>query len=319
MILAQLIHIGFNFWDDRPNSYEVELFSDRLAADHLRCDDETWNLTLQTLADSGANMVILDLGEGLRFESCPELAVPDAWTKERLAGELTRLRAMGLTPIPKINFSACHDAWMGEYQRMIGTAAYYDFCKNIIAEALELFGKPEYFHIGMDEENARLQRHLSHCVIRQHELWYRDLNFYAEHASRTGARPWMWSDKIWEDEENFVKNVSRDILQSNWYYGLDLFGEREPLPGEKNFNRPEHITYFEKLGRAGFDQVPAGSNYANTENMELLGKYSAEKIDASRLKGLMQTTWFPTIQANNQRMVEAAQQLGRAGEHLKAL
>jgi len=29
--------------------------------------------------------------------------------------EIARLKGLGLEPIPKLNFSACHDAWLKDY------------------------------------------------------------------------------------------------------------------------------------------------------------------------------------------------------------
>ena len=65
------------------------------------------------------------------------------------------LRALGIEPLPKLNFSTCHDAWLGPYSRMVSTPAYYDVCRDLIDEVAELFGGPRFFHLGMDEETAQ--------------------------------------------------------------------------------------------------------------------------------------------------------------------
>src|SRR5690606_2457931 len=145
--------------------------------------------------------------------------------------------------------------------------------------------------------------------IRQHDLWFSDLQFYADEALKRGSRPWMWSDMMWENEANFVNKVSRDILQSNWYYGLDFEGAPELKPGETNFQKPADIAFFEKLDKAGFDQVPAGLNFATSQNMEHLVRHCLQVVDSQRLVGFMQTTWYPTIAAEQSRLVSAAEQL----------
>lgn len=312
MIWSLLLHLSFNFWDNRPDSVSLQELKHRLRSDDLRCADETWDATLQALQRAGANQVVIDLGDGVRFDSHPEIALETAWTKEKLAGELRKIRDLGMEPIPKLNFSAAHDEWMGDYARMISTQAYYEFCRNVIAESIELFDNPPYFHIGMDEENQRNQREYTHAVIRQHELWYADLNFYAKEITSRGARAWMWSDKMWEDEDRFAKLVSRDIIQSNWYYGIDYGGTREPLPGEATFQRPEHIEYFAKLEQAGFDQIPTASNYTNTQSLSLLVEHCRQVIAPERLLGFLHTTWYPTIEEEQHRMIQAAEQIGRA-------
>ena len=77
-----------------------------------------------------------------RLDITPPLgvAIPGAWSKDKLKAELDRLRGIGLTPLPKLNFSACHDIWMKDYSRMLSTKPYYEFCKDIITEVAELFG-----------------------------------------------------------------------------------------------------------------------------------------------------------------------------------
>ena len=77
------------------------------------------------MARAGMNMLVIDLGDGIRYESHPEIAVQGAWPPARLREELARLRALGLEPIPKLNFSTAHDAWLHDYSRMVSTPAYY--------------------------------------------------------------------------------------------------------------------------------------------------------------------------------------------------
>src|SRR5690606_34073361 len=135
-------------------------------------------------------------------------------------------------------------------------------------------------------------------------------------ASRRGARPWMWSDMMWNNEETYVNKVTRDILQSNWYYGLDFNETGQRLPGDSTFQKPEDVSYSEKLNKAGYDQVPAGSNFANSQNMGLLADFCKQIISPDRLKGFMQTTWYPTIESEQHRLIAAAGQLGEAREKL---
>ena len=103
-------------------------------------------------------MVVIDLGDGVRYESHPEIAVENASPVEQLREELARLRERGLEPIPKLNFSASHDIWLGPYSRQVSTEPYYAVCRDLIAEAIEIFDHPRLFHLGMDEELAHHQR-----------------------------------------------------------------------------------------------------------------------------------------------------------------
>ena len=102
------------------------------------------------------------------------------------------MRELGLEPIPKLNFSAGHDPWLGQYSRMVSSDIYYGVCRDLIAEVAELFDTPRFFHLGMDEETAEIQRHNNLVVVRQHELWWHDMYFLFDEVERACARPWVW-------------------------------------------------------------------------------------------------------------------------------
>ena len=51
-------------------------------------------------------VVVIDVGDGVRFDSHPELALSNSWSKEKLAQKLSEARELGLTVVPKLNFSA---------------------------------------------------------------------------------------------------------------------------------------------------------------------------------------------------------------------
>ena len=74
---------------------------------------------------AGLNMIVIDLGDGVRYQSHPEIAVKKAWSPARLRRELKKLRDAGLEPIPKLNFSTAHDAWLGPYAGIVSSKTYY--------------------------------------------------------------------------------------------------------------------------------------------------------------------------------------------------
>ncbi len=212
LIWANLLHLSYNMWLDTPGDSPVSYSPD------LRCDDDLWAELTQRMADAGFTMIVIDLGDGVQFESHPEIAINGAWTRDRLGEELVRLRGLGLEPIPKLNFSACHDAWLGEYSRMVSTKIYYEVCTDLIAETARLFDDPRFFHIGMDEEAASYQANMEYAVMRQHDLWWRDLQLFSDAVDQTGARPWIWSDHAWRHPDTYYAKMPKRLLQSNWYY-----------------------------------------------------------------------------------------------------
>jgi len=298
LIWAYLLHLGYNMWCDReiPGT-KREYWT---ARPYLRCELGFWRELIDRMAAVGINMVVIDLGEGVHYESHPELAVRGSWTPDQLRDELGRIRDKGIEPIPKLNFSAGHDAWLGEYSRCLSTKTYYTVCSDLIAEVIELFDGPRFFHLGMDEETAQHQREYAYVVIRQHELWWHDFNLCVQEVEKGGARPWIWSDYMWRHPELFFENMPKSVLQSNWYYG-DTFKDDDT-----------HVAAYLELEKHGYDQIPTGSNWSNPDNFQKTVAYCSARIPRSRLKGFLQTPWKPTLEACRDRHIAAIEQVAKA-------
>ncbi|MBR7181434.1 MAG: hypothetical protein IKD28_01460, partial [Clostridia bacterium] len=168
---AYLIHFGHNMWYKK--GLEVpwlgELDDEQpIYRDYLYFDRDTWNKVTEFMPTRGINTLLIDMGEAVRLDSHPELAVEGSWSKEEFREELARLRSIGLTPIPKYNFSAGHNAWLKDYAYMIGTERHNQVCKDIIEEVIELFDTPEFFHLGLEEETIddQLEMGFPVCVVR---------------------------------------------------------------------------------------------------------------------------------------------------------
>lgn len=297
MIWAYLIHLSYNMWADRDVPERDEHYS---AKPYLRFDTRLWNDLLKKMAEVGITVVVIDLGDGVKYESHPEIAVRNAWTVNRLRGELEKIREMGMEPIPKLNFSTTHDTWLGLYSRCVSTDTYYEVCRNLVAEVIEIFDKPRFFHLGMDEETARHQGYYSYVVVRQHDLWWHDFNFLVGEVEKGGARPWIWSDYVWWHPETFFKRMPRSVLQSNWYYGAE-FDEKI-----------DSVKAYLDLEEHGYDQVPTGSNWRVPENFQETVNYCTRHIARERLLGFLQTVWRPTLEACRQRHIQAIELAGQA-------
>ena len=297
-IRANLLHLGYNMWMDReapehPSPYIA-------ARPFLRFDVKLWNDLLKQMAAAGFNMVVIDLGEGVRYRSHPELAVKGSWTPQRLRRELDKCRKLGLEPIPKLNFSACHDVWLGDYARCLSTDLYYGVCRDLIAEVIDLFDRPRLFHLGMDEETAAHQRYQNYLVIRQFDLWWHDLYFLVDEVERGGARAWIWSDYMWDHPDVFFKKMPRSVLQSNWYYGA-------------SFSRKlKYVQAYVDLEKHKHDQVPTASNWSVPENFGKTVQFCSKHIPPKRLLGFLQTPWHPTLEACRAHQEQAVRVAGDA-------
>ena len=288
-IRANLLHLGFAMWA-KP-------------AGTLECEDAEWRILTDRMAASGFNMALIDVGEGLLYESHPEISAKGAWPKAKLSAELSRLRGMGIEPVPKLNFSAAHDIWLGEYHRMLSTPEYYRVCEDLIAETAELFGGPRLFHFGYDEEDVWDQVGHQHLSLRQGELWWHDLLWFVRTVEKHGMRPWMWSDRIWEHRDEFLSRMPRSVVQSNWY-DAGLFDARA-------FRWPRVANYVD-LDRHGFDQMPTSSNFVTDVNTRRTVEFCQANISRERLMGFLQTSWLATTAANRAKNVAAIDQMAAA-------
>ncbi len=303
MIYANLLHLSYNMWCDWQNpAVESPYYASK---PYLRFDDPLWNDLLAAMKKGGFNMVVIDLGDGVKYQSHPEIAVENAWSTQRLRDECKKMRDMGLEPIPKLNFSTCHDLWLGPYHRMIGTPKYYEVCRNLIAEVIDLFDKPRFFHLGMDEEEQKHQRWFEYVVLRQYDLWWRDFKRLYDQVEAAGIRPWIWSDYVWEHPEMFWEKMPTSILQSNWYYG-DKFG-----PDVKE------VKAYLELEDHKYDQVPTLSNWDTPANIGGTFDYCVKHIPPERLKGFLLAPWRPTLPETRQRHMEAIDEMAKSIAKLK--
>ena len=285
-IWSTLVHLGTNLWYEEDNYHgqdEMKLWKSPASPD-IRFDRSVWDQYLAHIKKNGINTIILDIAEALQYKSHPEISCRGAWTHEEMRTELNRLRDMGIDVIPKLNFSTCHDAWLGIYSRMISTPTYYQVCRDLIDEVCKLFDA-KYMHIGFDEEVYENQSKYDFVVIRQNDLWWHDLKFFDECVRANGARAMMWSDYARNNPQEFVEKCPKTIVQCVWYY-FNEFGKEGLDPQNEIRVRPLDI-----LEAAGFDQLPSGSIEYFEENFPLLVKYCKENISDEHLLGFMQTTW----------------------------
>lgn len=293
-------------WKDTPGDTPTSFSPD------LRCDQSLWDELTERMAQAGFTMLIIDLGDAVRYESHPEIAVNGAWSTEKLRHELARLRELGLEPIPKLNFSSCHDAWLREYSRQVSTDVYYRVCAELIAEVAQLFDTPRFFHLGMDEEDAGYQRGLQYAVMRQHDLWWHDLSYLVDETTKAGARPWVWSDHAWRVPDEYYERMPQSVVQSNWYYGTTFTDSDHKRP--RPLARDEHHLAYLDLDEHGYDQIPTGSNWTVPENFELTVEYCTRELDPARLLGFLQTPWKSTEPVNRDHHLQAIDAVTRAIE-----
>jgi hypothetical protein len=305
-IWACLLHLSFNMWEEYISPHRPF----RGYRPDLELSESLWKNAVSKMAGEGMNMIVIDLGDSVIYESHPEIAVNKAWTTTRLRNEIEQLRKIGLEPIPKLNFSAGHDTWLGEYSRMVSTKEYYDVCSDLIVEVNELFGKPRFFHLGMDEETASHQRYQKHVVVRNNDLWWEDFLFLVKEVENQGSRAWIWPDyMLWNNPEQFFQKMPKSVVQGNWYYGEDF----DLIQPDGNTNK--YVKSYLDLNAQGYDQIPTGSYHA--ENDKSIGntvRFGKKHFEDKHLLGFLQTFWKPTIEEYRERILRGIELAGNAKE-----
>ena len=295
-----LLHFGANLWYDEWID-KSEPRSDQTATDYLQLDEALWRETTDRMAAGGLNTVVMDVAEAIVYPSHPELAVKGSWSVERFRAELARLRKIGLTPLPKLNFSTAHDTWLKDYGRMVSTPEYYKVCRDVIRDVCEIFDHPECIHIGFDEEMAEFQKKYAYCVVRQGELWWHDFLCMVKVCEDLGMRAWAWSDYAWWHPCEYIRRAPKSVLMSDWYYSGNF-----DLQSAIARNRWA-LRNFIDFDNAGFDQVPTGTNHnqKHLDNFPRLVEFCDAHISPDRLKGYIQTPWSVMIPKYRDRVLQA--------------
>jgi len=301
-------------------------------------DDDFWHYIVDESVKSGINTIVFDVGDGIEFASCPEIAVKGAWSKKKLRDEMKLCKEKGITLIPKFDFSTNHHMWLGEYSRMVSTSIYYKVCSNLIKEVYELFDHPEYIHIGMDEEGPKCCSKFPLVIYRQKELYWHDLRFFVDCVRETGAKPWIWHDPLFDFGDEYGKHFDADeAIISPWYY-LAMREENYTSPEiwpeyyypyykQDKFVKmnlkyveedPEFVEIREKmlqLTKSDYKYVPCASVFNRCKNNaeDLVGFFKENAPDDNVL-GYMTAPWYKTVPESKEYFDESFKTFKEAKE-----
>ena len=308
-IWAYLIHLSYHMWDD-DHTRCIDWYCKNPYTPENGTDISTWDSIVKFVSECGYNTLVIDVGDAIKYESQPDISAPDAWDKDFLRKKLNEARALGLTVIPKLNFSCAHQTWLKKYRRMVDTPEYYTACQNVIREVLEVFDYPRMIHLGMDEERQAManDRREMHIVRGDYLLWH-DMFFYFREAEKYGATPWVWSDLYWRSGESFIENMPKSAIQSNWFYQR-FRGYPEGDIANKR------ISTYEELDKLGYKQIPCTSTCRGFDGGELncfqTIRHAEEKMTDELTLGFMMAPWRNTVPLEEFYLKDAALRLADA-------
>ena len=310
MVWGLMLQLGHNMWRQEPIwGEDAEDKADIYNKPYNRTKDDIWHEVTEYAAKKGVNLLLIDIGEAYRYPSHPELAVPGAWSPDKMRAELKRLRELGIEPIPKLNFSANHDEWLQGYARKVSTPEYYRVCADLIRDVCEVFDRPRLFHLGMDEERAAAQKSSYRSIVeRQGELWWHDFLYLVGEVEKNGSKAWIWSDYNWVHHPQFVERMPHSVMQSNWHYTSLAHMVRNDFEiARRDF--PEKWAGplgFLELEAAKFDQIPCASTCNDTNNLEVVVKFCKEHVAKERIKGFLMAPWLRTYREKDRTGNKAA-------------
>ena len=176
---------------------------------------------VDAMAEVDMNLLIVDIADGVKFKSHPELKRHYSVPMGQLKRLVQHARKSGIEVVPKLNFAQSarqfHHEWLRPHDRRFDSEEYYKVAFELIDEVIGVCEPERFFHVGMDEDMDR-----SH---RQYALAVRTL---AEGLKARGLRAAMWKDipitcpGIWESpgekSRAAEKTTPKDVVQMPWGY-----------------------------------------------------------------------------------------------------
>lgn len=304
---AMMLHLGYNEWHDRDSSFKGN-DEDQIYRDFLYFDESAYQEIVDFLPAQGMNTIVIDIAEGLCLDSHPELAVKGSFSKQKLYDEIKSLREKGFQVIPKMDFSAAHDAWLGVYHQMVGSKVYESLVRDILEEVCELFDYPEYFHLGMGEETPGTQMGYGHCIERHSNLFWREMYQMWDVLQSHDVRPWISSEYYHRYPKVFLQKVSHEVLIS-LEYSTRIFPE-DPL-GIRATSQQQKI--FEELCNSGYDFIPEVTVHGIRQTANDMFRFADEKLrDNKHFKGIMAVSDQATVETSKYAIMHIAHRFGVA-------
>lgn len=115
------------------------------------------------LADSGFNLFMIGVSDGVAYASHPELKRKYSRPMSDLKELADHAHERGLEVVPKLNFSKseinCHDWWIREpgevWHTKFDDEPYWRVGLDCVDEIIRACRPQRFFHIGMDEDHER--------------------------------------------------------------------------------------------------------------------------------------------------------------------
>ncbi len=185
------------------------------------------------------NTLVLIVNQAIRLDSHPELAAPQAWTKEQLRQVLEFARRHYLEVVPLVTILGHADWFTLDYQDLREEGDNLIACTSnpktqqilteVVTEVADLF-QPRRFHLGMDEAWWRTldlpeAKRCKLCAVRsKSEIFASHLLRYHALLKARGIETMIWGDMLLPehnggapyDTAKALERIPRDLILCNW-------------------------------------------------------------------------------------------------------
>lgn len=267
------------------------------------------------LPREGVNTLVLEINYRYQFTKRPELADPDALSREELARLAAACRDSKIRLIPLMNLLG-HQSWAATNFGLLRAHPEFDetpkkyptnegiYCRSYcplhpdvhnvvfdaVDEVLEITGA-DALHAGMDEVFILGDEDCPRCRGRlRAELFAEEVQRVRNHLAKSGKELWIWADRYldgtttglgkWEGSFNetypALRQAPKDVVMCDWHY-------------EKAVPTAPHFAL------QGFRVVSSPWRKPDValgqlEQMRLTRTRAGEPL-ASRMLGMLQTSW----------------------------
>jgi hypothetical protein len=229
----------------------------------------------EALAPMGVNAIIFEINYSFQYQSHPELASPQAWSKAQIRELVDHCRQNGIRVIPQFQCLG-HQSWarntfslLTKYPEIDETPAIPKnnpdiYCRSwcplhpktneivfpMLDELIDAF-QCDCFHVGMDEVFLIASDQCERCKGKDTaELFAKAVNDLHDHLVKEKKQTMlMWADRFldskstgygrWEASANgtapAIDRVPKDIVMCDWHYNRRDDYPSIPLFIEKGF------------------------------------------------------------------------------------
>ena len=269
----------------------------------LKCKDteEPFDLKvaldlLELMAGAGMNLLVVDVEDGVQYQSRPELTRHYSVPIEQLRTLADAARGHGIDVVPKLNFAKSgrnfHDMWMKPHWDHVswlkGIDEYFQVAADVIAELAEVMGPGRFFHVGMDEDHYRSLEQYADVIERLREI-----------VTGLGLRTIVWNDSCHHGRTKVAQvhadkcraaeeHISKDIVHVLWDYGR------------------AHPEIVERVAGRGFEVWGAPGTTA-----KMVTDWR-QALEANGGNGLLMTRWIKCSERNRSELTRLLKTAGPA-------